>query len=235
MINQHEPHVPTNTFKRCLSNVFNSSHKQKNESRRINLSTVSNDLEPIFTTWMTLPEITTIFDSQSPTYFLPFKMKIEIVPREALKAVIKYDKLLDGIPEVFRSKLEEASYKKLPNIQADDFGFVYNDNTVIKSNKVYYDDCTLKIITLQENQQFKIDRAIEQVSTDDLSTTAKNTDSPSSIVKSELKAPEIRQQQSQDLFETLQQFNTMMKTQRCMEDAAKLPAFSKIGREISQI
>jgi len=178
---------------------------------------------------MTLPEITTIFNSQSSTYFLPFK--IEIVPREALKAVIKYDKLLDGIPEVFRSKC----YKKLPNTQTDDFDFVYNDNSVIKSDKVYYDDCTLKIITLQENQQFKIDRAIEQVSTDDLSTTAKNTDSPSLVVKPELKTPEIRQQQSQDLFETLQQFNTMMKTQRCMEDSTKLPAFSKIGREISQI
>lgn len=229
MINQHETYVPRNTFKRWLSNFFNSSHKQKNESRSINLSTVSNNLEPIFTTWMTLPEITTIFNSQSPTYFLPLKMKMEIMPRETLKAVIKYDELVDGIP-VSRSKC----CKKLPNIQADDFGFVYNNNTVIKSDKVYHDDCTSKIITLQENQPFKIDRTIEQVSTDHLfCTTAKNTDSPSPV-KPGLKTPEIQQQLSQDLFEPLQQFNTMMKTQGSMNNA-KLSAFSKIGREIPQI
>ncbi|XP_024888046.1 histone-lysine N-methyltransferase, H3 lysine-79 specific-like [Temnothorax curvispinosus] len=145
---------------------------------------------------------------------------------ETLKPLIKYDELLDGNP-VSRSKC----CKTLPNIQAGDFGFVYNDSTVIKSDKVYYDDCASKIIfALQEDQQPRIDRTIEQVSTDDLSTctTVKNVDSPF-LVKPELKTPELQHQQSGDLFETLQQLNTMTKP-RGTTDTAKQPAFSKIDR-----
>lgn len=188
--------MPTNTFKRCLSNFLNSSRKQDNahESRRINLSTVSNHSEPIFTTWMALSEIImTTFSSRSPTYFLLSKVNTKIM--HPSKPLINYDKLLNGNP-VSRSKY----YKMLPNIQAGDFDFVHNDNTVIKSDKVCYDDCTSKIIfTLQENKESKIDCTIEQESTDDLSicTTAKNV-SFLSLTKSEFIASEIKQQQSRD-------------------------------------
>ncbi|XP_077268625.1 uncharacterized protein LOC143900790 [Temnothorax americanus] len=47
------------------------------------------------------------------------------------------------------------------------------------------------------------------------------------MVKPELKSPEIQQQQSGNLFETLQQLNTMTKPQGTT-DTAKQPAFSKI-------
>ncbi|XP_011702457.1 PREDICTED: uncharacterized protein LOC105458668 isoform X2 [Wasmannia auropunctata] len=195
---QHETLVSTNTFKRCLSNFLNSSRIQKNthKSRRINLSTISNNLEPIFPTWMALPEITmTTWNSRSPTYFLPSKANTEIIMRpKALKPLIKYEELPDR-NSVSRTK----DFKTLPNVQAGDFDFVYDDNTVIKSDKVCYDNCTSKIIfTLQENPELKINRTIEQELIDlSISTTASNVDS-SSPAKSELKTPEVKQQQSRD-------------------------------------
>jgi len=188
--------VSTNTFKRCLWNFFNCSLKQKNvhESRRINLSTVFNNPEPISTTWMALLEITmTTLNSRLPMYLLPFKAHTEIMHPEILKPLIKNEELLDGNP------VSGSKYKMLSNIQGD-FDFIC-DNNAIKSDKVYYDDCTSKIIfTLQENQESKINYTIEQKLTDDLSicTTAKNVDA-SSPAKSRLEIPEIKQQ-SQDRF-----------------------------------
>lgn len=61
-------------------------------------------------------------------------------------------------------------------------------------------------------------------------TLPKNINSLSPT-KLELETPEI-QQQSQDLFETLQQLN-MMKMQKCTKDAIKSSAFSKIGNRNS--
>lgn len=145
---------------------------------------------------MALPEITTTtFSSQSLMHFLPSKTNTEIMRPETLKPLIKYDELLDG-----NLVFENKHYKTLPNVQAGDFDFVYDDNNVI-TDKIY-DDCTSKIIfTLQESQEPKIDCMIEQVSTDNLSTciTEKNVDS-SSLAKSEKRTSEIKQQQSQDRF-----------------------------------
>jgi len=144
---------------------------------------------------MALPEITmTTLSSQSPMYFLPFKAHMEIMRSEILKPLIKYEELLNG------NTVSGNKYKMVPNIQGD-FDFVC-DNNAIKSDKVYYDDCTSKIIfTLQESQEPKINYTIEQELTDDLSicTTAENVDA-SSPAKSRLKTPEIKQQQSQDRF-----------------------------------
>ena len=187
-----------NTFKRCLSIFLNSSCKQENahENRRINLTTVSNNLEPIFTTWMALSEITTSFSSRSPTYFLPFSFKVntEITRPEALKPPIKYKELLDGNP-VSRNKY----YKRLSNIQANDFDFMYNENTVIKSGNVHCDDYRSKIMfTLQESQEPKINHTIEQEATDLLiCTTGKNLDS---LSFAKLETLEIKQQESRDQF-----------------------------------
>lgn len=194
--------MPTNTFKRCLSNFLNSSRKKENicKNRRINLSTVSvgsNNLEPIFTTWMTLSEITTIFNSRSLMHFLLSKTNTEIMRPETLKPLIKYDKLLYG-NLIFESK----HFKRLPNVQTGDFNFMYDDNNVI-TDKSYYDNCTSKItFTLQESQESRTDRMIEQVPTDSFSifcTTAKNMDS-SFPAQSEIRTPEIEQQQSRDQF-----------------------------------
>lgn len=94
MINQREIYLTTNAFKCCLSNFLNFSRKQENaqENRRSDLSTVSNNLESIFTTW-TLPEITTIFNSRLSVYVLPFKMNTETMQHlEAMKSLIKYNK-----------------------------------------------------------------------------------------------------------------------------------------------
>lgn len=173
MINQREIYVTTNAFKFCLSNLLNFSRKQENaHENRSNLSTISNNLEPssgIFTTWMTLPEIKTIFNSRSLTCVLPLKT---IMNLEAMRPVIKYNKLLDENPAS-----ESKCYETLPK--------------------------------------------------------TKNVNS-SSPTKLELETPEIQQQQSRDLFETLQQLN-MMKTQGCTKDAVKSSAFSKIGTEIPRI
>ncbi|XP_018351417.1 PREDICTED: uncharacterized protein LOC108753922 isoform X2 [Trachymyrmex septentrionalis] len=196
---QYETHAPTNKFKRCLSIFLNSSRMQENdcESRRINLTTVSNNLKPIFTTWMDLSEITmTSFSSRSPIYFLssPLKVNTEITRPKSLKPLIKYEELLDGNP-VSRNEY----YKRLSNIQANDFDFMYNDNTVIESGNVHCDDCRSEIMfTFQEP---KINHTIEQESTDDLliCTTGKNFDSLSSA-KLELETLEIKQQESRDQF-----------------------------------
>jgi len=143
---------------------------------------------------MALLEITmTTLNSRLPMYLLPFKAHTEIRP-EVLKPLIKYEKLLDG------NLVSGSKYKMLPNIQSD-FDFV-RDNNAIKSDKVYYNDYTSKIIsTPQKSQESKINYTIEQKLTDNLSicTTAKNVDA-SSPAKSRLKTPEIKQQQSQDRF-----------------------------------
>ncbi|XP_018403831.1 PREDICTED: uncharacterized protein LOC108780573 [Cyphomyrmex costatus] len=170
---QHETHVPTNTFKRCLSNFLNSSRKQENvhEGRGINLTTISNNSEPIFTTWMTLHEIaTTTYSSRSPTYFLPLppKASTEITRPEVLKSLIKYEKLLD--------RNSVSRNKRLSYIHADDLNFVCNDNTMIKSDNVHCDNCTSRVIP-QRNQESKINHTIEQEST---CTIGKSLDSPSS-------------------------------------------------------
>lgn len=146
-----------------------------------------------------------------------------------LKSLEPFIKLLNANP-TFRNKC----LKTLPNNQAGDFGFLYTDNIVIESDKVYYNNYTSKtIFMLQENQSPKIYRTIEQVSTNDLSTcTATNNVNSPSPVKSELKTPENQQQQSRDLFETLQPLNTI-KTQECTKDAAKPSASLKIGTEIT--
>ncbi|KYQ53852.1 hypothetical protein ALC60_07211 [Trachymyrmex zeteki] len=141
----------------------------------------------------------TTFSSRSPTYFLPLPPKVitEVTRPEILKPLIKYKESLDGNP-VSRNKY----YKRLSNIQTDNFDFIYNDNTVIKSGNVHCDDCASKIMFIfQESQEPKINHTIEQESTDDLSicNTRKNSDSSSSA-KSELKTLEIKQQESRNQF-----------------------------------
>ncbi|XP_011868934.1 PREDICTED: axoneme-associated protein mst101(2)-like [Vollenhovia emeryi] len=185
---------------------------------------VSNNLEPVFTTWMTLPKVTATCNSRLHTYFLPFETNTENTCVETLQPLIKFDEVLDVNPA-----FKNTCCKTLPSIQAGDFGFVCN-NIVTKSAKVYYDGGTSKtIFTLRENQRPKIDRTIEQESTDALSTNriAKNVDS---LAKPELKTPEIRQHQPRGLFETLQQPKTVVKTQGCTMGAAKPSVFSKIDR-----
>lgn len=227
MINQHETHVTTNTFKRCLSNFLHSSRRQENaENKRINLSTVSNNLESIFT-WMTSPEIATVFDSRAPACVLPFKTNTEITHTEAMKPLIKCVELLDPAS---RSKC----YKTLPSILTSS-GFVRDDSTVTKTDKAYRDDGASKIIfTLRENRQSRIDRTTEQASTGDLSTciAAKNADSPS---PTKPETPELQRRRSRDSFETLQQLN-IMKTQECTRGKNRLHSiFSNTAGEISQI
>lgn len=83
---------------------------------------------------------------------------------------------------------------------ASNYGLIHGDRNVT-TNKVYYDDCTSKVSTLQESQEPAIDDTIEQVQTDNLSTgiAPRNVDSLPPV-KSESKTPEINQQRSRDGF-----------------------------------
>ncbi|XP_072743909.1 uncharacterized protein [Anoplolepis gracilipes] len=170
---QHETHVSASMIKRHCWSLCNSSRKEKNahESRRINLSKLSNGVKSIFTTQTTSSEILTIIlSTRSPTHFLNFETCTKTNHPKALIDVNSGD---------------------------DYFILIHSDRNVV-TNKVYGDCASKTVSTLQEPV---IDDTIEQVRTDNLSTViaARNVDSLP-FVKSESKTLEVNQQRLRDHF-----------------------------------
>jgi hypothetical protein len=180
---KHETLASTNTFKHCLWSFLNAS-KEENacETKKINSLTVSYDTESISTAWMTLPVMMTL-NFRLPMIFSHLEINTE-VKLKALKLLKKYNDLLSLLD---KSSSRNKCHTTLPNVLANDFSFV-RDNNEVATDKPDYRDRVSKIFSHKENQTPVIDLKIEQIRTNNSSTciTAKNMNN-FSLIESKLK------------------------------------------------